>query len=305
MSRSIVLGVLVVAGALSVAAAAYQAPQQPPAAKVVEVEKLKDNLYMLKGGGGNTAVYVASSGVIVVDTKNPGWGQPILDKIKEITDKPVTTIVNTHTHGDHVSGNVEFPATVDIVVHENTKANMEKMMSPPGMPTNPNVFQASNGKGMPKRTFKDRMTLGEGPDHVDLYYFGPGHTNGDTWVVFPALRVAHAGDIFSGKNLPLLDTNNGGSGLQIGDTLAKAHAGIRNVDSVITGHSTVMTWADLAEYAQFNKDFASDVAAAVKAGKTPDEIAASWKIADKYKGYTIAAPRLKQNVEAVAGEIKK
>ena len=62
---------------------------------------------------------------MVVDTKNPGWGQPILDKIKTLTDKPVTTIINTHTHGDHVSGNVEFPATVDIVVQENTKTNME------------------------------------------------------------------------------------------------------------------------------------------------------------------------------------
>jgi cyclase len=303
MSRGVVLGVLVAAGALSVVSAAYQAPQ--PAPKVVEMEKLKDNLYMLKGGGGNTAVFVTSSGVVVVDTKNPGWGQPILDKIKEITDKPVTTIVNTHTHGDHVSGNVEFPATVDIVVQDNTKTNMEKMMSPPGMTTGTNIFQANNGKGMPKRTFKDKMTLGKGADQVDLYYFGPGHTNGDAWVVFPALRVAHAGDIFSGKNLPLLDTNNGGSGVKIGSSLASAHAGIKNVDSVITGHSTVMTWADLAEYAQFNTDFANDVAAAVKAGKTPEEIVASWKIADKYKGYTIAAPRLKQNVDAVVAEIKK
>jgi len=262
---------------------------------------------MLKGGGGNTAVFVGSAGVVVVDTKNPGWGQPILDKIKELTDKPVTTIVNTHTHGDHVSGNVEFPATVDIVVQEHTKANMDKMMSPPGFnaASGPTIFQQSNGKGLPKRTFKDKMTLGKGADEVDLYYFGRGHTNGDAFVVFPALRVMHAGDIFSGKNLPLLDTNNGGSGAEIGNTLGKAHAGIKNVDTVITGHSTVMTWADLGEYAQFNKDFAADVQAGVKAGKTPDEIAAAWKIADKYKGYTIADPRVKQNVASIAGELKK
>jgi glyoxylase-like metal-dependent hydrolase (beta-lactamase superfamily II) len=195
-----------------------------------------------------------------------------------------------------VSGNVEFPATVDIVVQDNTKANMEKMVAPPGMTAGPNVFQANPGKGMPKRTFKDKMTIGKGADEIDLYYFGRGHTNGDAFVVFRALRFMHAGDIFSGKNLPLLDTNNGGSGVEIGDTLAKAHEKIKNVDSVITGHSTVMTWADLAEYAQFNKDFLADVRAGVKAGKTPDDIAASWKIADKYKGYTIADPRLKQNV---------
>ncbi len=102
--------------------------QQPPQTPVVEVEKLKDNLYVLKGGGGNTAVFVTAAGVVVVDAKNPGWGQPILDKIKTLTDKSVTTLTKTHTHGDHVSGNVEFPTTVDIIVQENTKTNMMKMM---------------------------------------------------------------------------------------------------------------------------------------------------------------------------------
>ena len=305
MRRSMVLGVILALGAASVGVRAYQQAQGP---KVVEVEKLKDNLYMLKGGGGNTAVFIGTNGVVVVDTKLPGWGQPILDKIKELTPKPVTTIINTHTHGDHVSGNVEFPATVDIVVQENTKTNMEKMMNPPGMGSGaagPTIFQQNNGKGMPKRTFKDTMKIGKGADEIDLYYFGRGHTNGDAWVVFPALRFVHAGDIFSGKNLPLIDTNNGGSGVEIGNSLAKAHAAIKNVDSIITGHSTVMTWADLAEYAQFNKDFLADVQAGVKAGKTPDEIAASWKIADKYKGYSVDPNRLKQNVAAVAAELKK
>jgi len=304
MNRGVVLGTLIGIGALSLAAATYQAQPQGP--KVVEVEKLRDNLFMLKGGGGNTAVFVTANGVVVVDTKNPGWGQPILDKIKELTPKPVTTIINTHTHGDHVSGNVEFPATVDIIVQENTKTNMEKMQSPPGFPAGgPNIFQQNNGKGMPKRTFKDKMTVGNGKDRVDLYYFGRGHTNGDAWIVFPELRFAHAGDIFSGKNLPLLDTNNGGTGVDIGDTLAKAHDGIKNVDSVITGHSTVMTWNDLAEYAQFNKDFLATVQNGLKAGKLPDDIAAAWKLPDKYKGYTIQDARLKANVQAIAGEVKK
>ena len=313
MSRKWIAGVFAGIAAVTVGVAAYQAPQaQQP--KTVEVEKLKDNLYVLKGGGGNTAVFIGSTGVVVVDTKLPGWGQPILDRIKELTPKPVTTIINTHTHGDHVSGNVEFPTTVDIIVQENTKANMDKMMSPPGMGSAtpaPTIFQQNNGKGMPKRTFKDKLTIGKGADEIDLYYFGRGHTNGDAWIVWPALRVAHAGDIFSGKNLPLLDTNNGGSGVEIGTTLAKAHAGIRNVDSVITGHSTVMTWADLAEYAQFNKDFLAAVQAGIKAGKSSDDIAAAWQVPDKYKGYSFDrtkpadVTRLKQNVTAVANELKK
>jgi len=294
MRRATVLCGLIAVGALSVGLTAFQPPaQQGP--KVVEVEKVKDNLFMLKGGGGNTAVFVTANGVTVVDAKNPGWGQPILDKIKELTPKPVTMLINTHTHGDHVSGNVDFPATVDIVVQENTKTNMEKMP----------IFKEHNGKGMPKKTFKDTMTLGSGKDRVDLYYFGRGHTNGDAFIVFPELRLMHAGDIFSGKNLPLLDMNNGGSGGEIGTTLTKAHAGIKNVDSIITGHSTVMKWDDLAEYAQFNKDFLADVQAGMKAGKSADEIAAGWKPAAKYKDYTIADARLKTNVQAIVTEIKK
>ncbi len=114
-------------------------------------------------------------------------------------------------------------------------------------PNASNIFEANKGVGLPKRTFKDRMTIGKGNDQVDLYYFGRGHTNGDAWIVFPSLKVMHAGDIFSGKNLPLLDANNGGSGLEIGNTLAKAHAGVKGVESIITGHSTVMTMADLKD----------------------------------------------------------
>ena len=78
MKRSVVLGVLVTVGALSIAVAAQQAP-----ARTVDVEKLKENLYVLKGGGGNTAVFITSTGVVVVDAKNPGWGQPILDAVKK------------------------------------------------------------------------------------------------------------------------------------------------------------------------------------------------------------------------------
>src|SRR5512140_1735160 len=245
MKRATLLGALIAAGALSVVAA-QQPPQGP---KVIEVEKVRDNLYMLKGGGGNTAVYVGGNGVVVVDAKNPGWGQPILDKIKELTNKPVTTLINTHTHGDHVSGNVEFPATVDIVVQENTKTNMEKM----------DIFKQHNGRGLPKKTFTDKMTLGSGNDRIDLYYFGRGHTNGDAWVVFPQLHAMHSGDIFSGKNIPGLDAVNGGSGLAIADSLTKAADTVKNIDTIITGHSATMTVADLREYAQFNRDFANDV----------------------------------------------
>jgi cyclase len=313
MRRIIVLSALIAAGALSLTVTAYQqggqgqaAGAQPP--RVVEVEKLKDNLFVLKGGGGNTAVFVMASGVTVVDTKNPGWGQPILAKIKELTSKPVVRIINTHTHGDHVSGNVEFPATVDIVVQDNTKVNMAKMVGATGIAQSnppPNIFTVNNGKGLPKKTFKDRMTIGSGADQIELYYFGRGHTNGDAWVVFPSLRIMHAGDVFSGKNLPLLDANNGGSGLEIPDTLSKAASTVKNIDTIITGHSSQMTMNDLREYVDFNRDFLNAMREAKKAGKSVDEVAKSWKIPAKYTGYAEPqAARLHANVQIVFDEIK-
>src|SRR5262249_20871072 len=112
MTRTSTFAILFAAAALAAVAA------QPAEPKVVEVEKLADNLFILKGGGGNTAAFVTAAGVVVVDTKIPGWGQPIIDKVKQLTGKPITTIINTHTHYDHVSGNVEFPASVDVVVQE-------------------------------------------------------------------------------------------------------------------------------------------------------------------------------------------
>jgi len=311
MRRQLVLGVLVGIGAASIGVTALQQPAAggQPAARVVEVDKLKDNLYMTRGGGGNSAVFIMSDGVTVVDTKNPGWGAPLLEKIKSVTDKPIVRIINTHTHGDHVSGNVEFPATVEVVTQENTAKNMQEMKSPTGITPAPgtpaNIFKDNNGKGLPKKTFKDKMSIGKGADQVDLYYFGRGHTNGDAWVVFPALRVMHAGDIFSGKNIPLLDAVNGGSGVLIGDTLAKAAKDVKNVDSIITGHSTVMTVADLQEYSAFNNDFRDTVQAGKKAGQTVDQIAAAYKIPEKFKGYAAPAEaRLKNNVQIVFDETK-
>src|SRR5204863_6329641 len=250
------------------------------APKIIEPEKLKDNLYVFRGSGansggsgGNTAVFITSTGVVVVDAKNPGWGKPILDKIKELTNKPVTTLINTHTHGDHVSGNVEFPTTVDIIVQENTKTNMGKMIpnSTAADQTVPaqTIFQQNGGRGLPKRTFKDKMKLFKGADEVDLFYFGRGHTNGDAWVLFPALRIVHAGDTFSGKNLPLLDANNGGSAALIAETLQKAHDALqKDVDTIITGHNPQMKMSDLQEYAQFNREFFNDMRTAKAAAKS-------------------------------------
>jgi glyoxylase-like metal-dependent hydrolase (beta-lactamase superfamily II) len=276
------------------APAAGNAPRFPP---IESIETVAPNLYRITGQGGNSAVFVRDDGVLLVDTKLANNGQALLDQIKKVTNKPVTHIVNTHTHGDHTGSNSFFPASVEIVTQDNTAANMKKM----------EAFQTADGKvGLPDRTFKDKMTLFKGKESVDLYYFGAGHTNGDAFVVFRDARVMHAGDIFATKGLPLLDVNNGGSGVAIGETIAKAAAGIKNVDKVITGHSDTMTWQDLADYGEFNRLFLDHAKASLAAGKTAEQAAADLKLPAKFSAYNLTGRGGPAgNIGIIYNELKK
>ena len=309
--RSAVLTAIVVFGTLSIVASARQAPPPGPTAaslKATTIEKVKENLYVITGSsvanrdtfsGGNTAVFVTDRGVVLVDTKLPGWGQAILDRIKTVTDKPITTIINTHTHGDHTGSNDFFGASVETIVHENTRTNMTRM----------DAFKGANATFVPKRTYKDKLTLGSGRDQVDLHYLGVGHTNGDTFVVFPALRVMHTGDMFAWKAFPYIDTSNGGSVVAHAETLARVVSTIQNVDTIITGHTPVLTWNDLREYADFNRDFVSWAQEQIKAGKPVGEAATAYQVPAKYKGYTVSPDAksgdAKANIEIVYKELKK
>jgi glyoxylase-like metal-dependent hydrolase (beta-lactamase superfamily II) len=304
MKRVYVLGAIVAAGALVTAAAELgaqapggQAPGgQPPGAPgqgrgggragaaIGTIQKINDTLYWIPGAGGNTAVFIAAKGVVLVDTKNPNNGQGILDQVKTVTDKPVTHIINTHTHGDHNGSNVFFPATVEVVTQENTGANMAKMK---------NFAEETTKHGLPDRTFKDTLSLLSGNDAIDLYYFGPAHTNGDALVVFRNARVMHAGDMFANRGLPLIDGGNGGSGIAYGETIGKAAAGIKNVQTVITGHNvmTTLTWQDFVDYGEFNRLYLQHARESLKAGKSAEQAAMDLKLPDKFKDYQLTGGR--------------
>jgi len=120
MKRRTIFAALTIGLVLSGTTAA-QTAQQP-----FRIDQIKDNLYVVKGGGGNTTVFVTSTGVVVVDSKERGEGQALIDTIRTITDKPITTVINTQPDPDHVGGNIEFPADVRIIAQRNTKKRMEK-----------------------------------------------------------------------------------------------------------------------------------------------------------------------------------
>ena len=161
MRRLIILSVLTATGALSMAIALAQ---QDPAA--IRIEKVKDALYIVTGGrgpgaqagsvSGNTTVFITNTGVVLVDTKYPGYGKAILDQVRSVTDKPVTMIINTHTHADHTSSNGEFPRTVDIVAQENTRTHMARM----------DPFKGDNAAFLPKKPSRTRCRFW--PERIEL-----------------------------------------------------------------------------------------------------------------------------------------
>jgi glyoxylase-like metal-dependent hydrolase (beta-lactamase superfamily II) len=299
MKRLLILGAIVACGAT---VAAYQAPAQPPVigtAAQLEVVKLKDNFFVITTSnptpretfsGGNVSVLITDAGVTLVDTKLVNWGQALLDKLKTITPKPVTMIINTHTHGDHTGNDDKF-GKVEIVAHENTKANMEKLPA----------FQGDKAQFLPSKTFTNTLTIGKGASQIDLHYFGRAHTNGDAVIIFPGLRIAAMGDVFAWKDGPRCDTLNGGSCVEYPKTVAAAAAALKNIDTVIPGHSPMMKVSDVQEYARFLADLVSSVQASKKAGKTVDEAAAAFSVA-KYPGYK--TDNVKANVQVIYDEMK-
>lgn len=302
MRRELTLCAVIAVGVLSIGVAAYQAPAQAPAApKVIDLLKLKDNLYVLTSSipgnpatfsGGNVSVFITETGVTLVDAKLAGWGQAMLDKIKTVTTKPVTMIINTHTHGDHTGNDDFFGPNVEIVAHENTKANMTKM----------DAFKGEKAVYLPRKIYKDKMTIGSGNSRIDLFFFGPGHTNGDTWVAFPALRILQAGDMVAWKDAPLCDRNNGGSCVSFPKTLANVVANVKNIDTVIPGHMAMITMKDIEEYQRFMTDLVAGAQAGMKAGKSAADAAAGLNLAAKYPGYK--TERVQAAVQAIYDELK-
>jgi cyclase len=299
MRRTTVLGILVAAALVSVALATGRAQEERNV--TIQSMDVRENLYVLSGGGGHTAALVTEDqGVIVVDTKLAGWGQSIIDTMQLITDQPVTTIINTHTHGDHVGGNTDFPATIEVVAHANAASRMRQM----------DAFSGANAGALPDRTYTDTMTLFEGRDQIDLYHFGAGHTDGDTVVVFSGIGMAHLGDLFAFRGPPYIDVANGGSGVAYPDTLDAIVSGVEGITRVIPGHipppsgspmQAWTTWDDLAEYARFNREFLDSVRASREAGRSVEDAVAALDLWSRYPAYS--QDRVQANVQAIYDEL--
>lgn len=297
VKRFLALAGIVTAGVLSQGAMwiGCPPPAAPPRLDPLALERVAENLYVIKGGGGNTAALVTEAGVLLVDTKLPGYGRGILEQLRTVTDKPVTTIVNTHSHADHVGGN-SFLAAADIVAHENTRAHMLEFADRTGV---------SEPHSAATRTFRDRLVVTSGTQNIELHYFGSGHTDGDVLVVFPALRIVHSGDLFADQTLPVIDASLGGSALALADTLTSAYKRLADVDTVITGHGAVVPWKAFGEYAAFNTHLADWAKPQWAEGVSDEQAAARFQLPPAFSHYRVPQWRLRQHLALIFDELRK
>ncbi|OJY71063.1 MAG: hypothetical protein BGP16_10680 [Sphingobium sp. 66-54] len=247
---------LLTALAFGAFAAAPTLAQRSPLPPPEPIQHITGNVYKIFGGGGNTLVLVQKAGVVLIDTKMPGNGQAILDQVRTVTDKPITTIINTHSHPDHI-GSTDFIRekypNVQVISSENTKTEIA------GNP----MYKAGV---LPNVTYKDRMTLGKGKERIELYYFGPAHTTGDTFVVVPSAHLLFMGDVMAWDMAPFLPSG-GASVLPV--ALEKLVSTVKGVDIVVEGHGHVNNWKGLERFTRFNRALLTAARAAYDRGDAP------------------------------------
>jgi cyclase len=259
-SLGLLLAILLM-GAATLYTQNAQAP--PPPSKL---EKIADDMYVILSEGSNTTVYLTDEGVILVDTKFERNHDDIVAKVKTLTDKPIKYVINTHSHQDHTGGNAKMLPAAQIVGHVNLRNGMIKGKQP----------------GPPTLTFTDEMSITLGGKEVDVRYFGPCHTDGDTWIYFPARKVLATGDCFNtgngqGVNLTgsptfafYIDYNGGGSFM---GRMKAADAALKlDWDTVVPGHGPVTNRMGFTKWRADSDSIRARIAAMIRDGKTKDDI---------------------------------
>ena len=271
--RPLVHGAILFAAVAALAAAGRQQPQGEPYSTAIT--RLRDGLYVIPGydgaaTGGNVAVRVTSEGAIIVDSKLPGLFDDIVGKVKSVTAQPIKYVLNTHQHGDHTGANARFLPTAEILMHRNARANM--------------IADKLAGPG--RIVYSDEQSLFLGGVEVQMKYMGRGHTNGDSVIYFPDLKVVHTGDLVvwgkrsQGTTLtPNMDYTAGhGSGKEWVATLDKVLT--LDFDAAIPGHGPVLTKDQVRVYRNKMQTLNERMAAYVRSGGRKADLPKGLKLDD-------------------------
>jgi glyoxylase-like metal-dependent hydrolase (beta-lactamase superfamily II) len=249
-----------------------QAPTPAPAAQPdfskveIKTTKLAPNFYVLEGQGGAIGVLAGPDGVFMVDSQFAPLSDKIAAAIKQISDKPIRFMVNTHVHGDHTGGDENFAKLgVAIIARDELRA---RLANPPSGPK-------PGDAALPMITYKGAMTFHMNGEVVQLIAVPVAHTDGDTMVKFQNADVLMTGDFYRSVGFPNIDRANGG-------TLNGMLAGLQAVvdaagpsTKIVPGHGAIVDKNAVAAHRQMIIAIRDKVAALVKQGKTQQEVIAA------------------------------
>jgi len=244
--------------------------QQPDFSKVeIKVAKVAGTVYMLQGYGGNIGVSVGLDGVLIVDDQYAPLADKIKAALKGITDKPVKFVLNTHWHFDHTGGNAYFGETAPIIAHENVRKRLESGGNIKAF--NMTIAPAPKS-ALPVVTFDDKVVVHINGEDIRAIHFPKGHTDGDIVIFFPQSNVVHMGDDFFSGMFPFVDLDSGGSVQGLIADLAQIIPMLPPDVKVIPGHGPLSTLDDLKKFEDMLRGTTAAVAAAMKQGKTLDQM---------------------------------
>jgi cyclase len=243
---------------------------QRRAGQPVEFKKISDRLFEVVGGRGSQGgVYIGDDGVLVIDAKmDKASVDQVLGGIRKITDKPIKYLVNTHSDGDHVVGNRYFPKEVTIIAHENCRKDF---FLPGRNSADSEWIKPELAPFVPSLTFSEKMNIHLGSKTVELWYFGVGHTTGDTVVYFPEEKTAFIGDQIFLTRPQLIHSYKGGNSFEHVKTLSKMLDTI-GAEKFCSGHSEMTNRAGIENHINRMKKRQEKIKTLIEKGKNIDEI---------------------------------
>lgn len=267
---SLTLGTLLCAGL------AFARPQTQEVE--VKTEKVAGNVSLLVGKGGNVGVCASPDGVVVIDTQFADMAPKLLAAIAELSPAPLSFVVDTHWHGDHVGGNESFAAKAPVIAHEEVRRRMAA-----GSARQP----AASARALPVLTYGEGVRLYVAGEDIEVRHVGPAHTDGDSIVWFHTSNVVHLGDLFFNGLFPFVDLDSGGSVRGLTETVGKLLQELPKDVRLIPGHGPAAKLEDLARYHAMLVDAQALVKAALAAKK---DVAAmkQEKLLSKYSSWNWA-----------------
>jgi cyclase len=234
----------------------------------IQTVKVTDGVYVLMGGPaqGNILVSAGSDGLFLVDTMYAQMHDKIMAALAAISTQPVRYIVNTHLHGDHTAGNEAMARRGAVVI---SHGNMLKRMA--AQPTNPPPVGA-----LPRLTYTDSLTLHFNGEEIQIFHPNPAHTDGDSIIYFKRANVMHVGDVPASLRYPNIGVNDGGTveGMMAAGRLVMKVANPQT--KIIPGHlGPIIGFTEIEQQLVMFATVRDRIAAAIKAGKTEQEVVAS------------------------------